>query len=516
MDAPVALILAATELGDAVERLGIVAAALLAGAALLAPSTRGRGWAALLALALTPVLLVANIWDSSPLVSLRDRPAVAAGVVVGALAAVVVLAIVLRRWPALLPLLVVAALPFRVPISAGGETANLLVPLYLVIAAGVLSWAVPRVRDEDDDAPFPPRWLEWLLCASIVLYAVQATYSDDFGHGLRNVVFFYVPFALLFGLLREVPWTTRLALRCLGVLVALAVIFVGIGFVEYARKELLLNPRLIAASQYESYFRVNSLFFDPNIYGRFLAMVMLGIAAIVMWTRRTRDVLWGVALLALLWAGLVLSFSQSSFTALLVGLAVLAALRWSVRWTVAFVAVGVAIGAGIVLLAPGAINLDLSSSRSADKATSGRLELIEGGARLFADKPVLGWGSGSFATVFRIEEEVSEHKATTASHTIPITVAAEQGVIGLAVYLALLVAALARLFGGGDVRRDPLRAYVAAAFVALLVHTMLYAAFLEDPTAWTLLGVGTALAAASAAARAARGEREPADAPAAR
>jgi len=317
MDAALSLTFAATELGDAVERLGIVAATLLAAGALLAPSTRGRGWAALLALALTPVLLVANIWDSGPLLSLRDRPAVAAGVVVAGLAVVAVLAVVLRRWPTLLPLLVVAALPFRVPISAGGETANLLVPLYLVIAAGVLSWAVPRVRDEDDDAPFSPRWLEWLLCASIVLYAVQATYSDDLAHGLQSVVFFYVPFALLLGLLREVPWTTRLALQCLGVLVALAVVFVGVGFVEYARKELLLNPRLIAAGQYESYFRVNSLFFDPNIYGRFLALVMLGVATIVMWTRRTRDVLGGVALLAVLWAGLVLSFSQSSFTALL-------------------------------------------------------------------------------------------------------------------------------------------------------------------------------------------------------
>lgn len=496
MDAALPVIVAASELGDAVERLGIVAATLLAAGALLAPSMRGRAWAALLALALTPVLLVANIWDSSPLLSLRDRPALAAAALVGGLVAAVVLALVLRRWPALLPLLVVGALPFRVPISAGGDTANLLVPLYLVIAGGVLATAIPRLRAEDDDAPFKPGWLEWLLCGSIVLYALQATYSDDFTHGLQNVVFFYVPFALLLGLLREVRWTKRLALQCLGVLVALAVVLVGIGFVEYARKELLLNPRLIAASQYESYFRVNSLFFDPNIYGRFLAMVMLGVATVVLWTQRTREVLLGVALLALLWAGLVLSFSQSSFAALLAGLAVLAALRWSARWTAAAVAAAVAIGVGIVLLAPDAINLDLSSSRAADKATSGRIDLIEGGGRLFGDEPVLGWGSGSYATVFREREEVSEDRATTASHTIPVTVAAEQGAIGLAVYLALLVAALARLFAGG-VGSSPLRSYVAAAFVALLLHTMLYAAFLEDPITWTLLGVGMALAAAA-------------------
>ena len=63
---------------------------------------------------------------------------------------------------------------------------------------------------------------------------------------------------------------------CLGVLVALAVAFAGIGFVEYATRHLFLNPKVIASNQFEDYFRVNSLFFDPNIYGRFLAIVMVG------------------------------------------------------------------------------------------------------------------------------------------------------------------------------------------------------------------------------------------------
>jgi O-antigen ligase len=219
---------------------------------------------------------------------------------------------------------------------------------------------------------------------------------------------------------------------------------------------------------------------------------------VVIWTKRTRDVGIGFVVLAILWAGLVLSFSQSSFAALLVGLAVLAALRWSVKWTVVVCAVAVCVGLGVVLLAPGAINLDLSKSNGADKATSGRVDLIKGGARLFKDRPFLGWGSGSYSVVFRREENVSVDRATTASHTIPVTVAAEQGIVGLAVYLALLVAMLARLFGAG-VARSPLRAYVASAFVALLVHTMTYAAFLEDPITWTLLGIGIALAAAAAA-----------------
>ncbi|HEV2820474.1 MAG TPA: hypothetical protein VGW11_08210, partial [Solirubrobacteraceae bacterium] len=52
--------------------------------------------------------------------------------------------------------------------------------------------------------------------------------------------------------------------------------------------------------------------------------------------------------------------------------------------------------------------------------------------------------------------------------------------------------AFMRLLRGAG--RSPARAAVAAAFAALVAHTMLYAAFLEDPLTWALLGVGVALA----------------------
>jgi hypothetical protein len=39
------------------------------------------------------------------------------------------------------------------------------------------------------------------------------------------------------------------------------------------------------------------------------------------------------------------------------------------------------------------------------------------------------------------------------------------------------------------------RAAALATFVALLVHTMAYAGFYEDPITWVLLAVGAALAA---------------------
>ncbi|MBA3327569.1 MAG: O-antigen ligase family protein, partial [Solirubrobacterales bacterium] len=398
------------------------------------------------------------------------------------------------RRPALLALGAAATLPFRIPIESGGDTANLLVPLYLVIGAGALAYAVPRLRDGGaPEAPVRERgWLEWLLAGALVLYAAQAAYSSDFDRALAQVVFFYVPFALLFALLVRIRWSTRLAGWCLAVMVALAAVFVGIGFWEYEQRQLLLNPRVISSNQFESYFRVNSLFFDPNIYGRFLVVVMLGIVALLLWSRRAGTVAGCVLALVLLWAGLVLTLSQSSFTALLVGLAVLGALRWGLRRAAAAAAAFAVAGVVVVLAAPGAVGLD----QSADAATSGRSELVTGGIELFTDRPVQGWGAGAFRREYRRQEKASSARAAAASHTIPVTVAAEQGAGGLLLYLALAFVAIATLAAGlrSRAHRSVARAGVAAGFVAVVVHTLLYAAFLEDPLTWALLAAGVGLA----------------------
>ena len=115
---------------------------------------------------------------------------------------------------------------------------------------------------------------------------------------------------------------------------------------------------------------------------------------------------------------------------------------------------------------------------------------------------VAGYGSGSFVHEYRrLEGRKLAPDAATASHTIPVTVAAEQGAIGLVAYLALLAAAFVRLLRGAA-GASVARSAVAAAFLALVFHTLVYAAFLEDPMTWALLGLGTALAATVAPRRA--------------
>jgi O-antigen ligase len=474
-------------------KVGVVVVALLAAACLLARERRTRATAMLAALALAPALLLADIWHSPQLGLVHRHPLYAA---VGAVVVVVLVGVVaalIARRPGLFALLVVAALPFRVPIEAGDTTSNLLVPLYLVVAAGALSFIVPGFRAApaaDAERSAAHRWIERLLALYIVLYGIQSVYSSDFETALQQMVFFYVPFTLLFCLLERVRWTPELIRNCLRIVAGLAIMFACIGFAEYATKTIILNTKLVVANDLHTYFTVNSVFFDPDIFGRFLALVMIALAVVLLYDDDRRRQLGVSAVLAILWGGLVLTLSRSSLAALLLGLGTLAALRWKVTRAVVVAVVVIALGAAAVAISPGTFGLN----QGLNGASSGRASLVTGGLTLFKDRPLWGYGSGSFEKQYR-KTHHGIGTSLSASHTIPITIAAEQGLIGELAYVALVVVGLYALLRG--VRGDPTRAAIGAAFLALVFHTMLYADFLEDPVTWALLGVGTALARAA-------------------
>jgi putative inorganic carbon (HCO3(-)) transporter len=486
-------------------KAGVVVVAALAAVVLLAErglGLRARALAMLAALALAPVLLLTEIWSSPQLHIVHRHPleaVVGAGVAVAAMVGAAAF-LVRRQW--LVAPLAVLALPFRVPISTGATTAsgttsaNLLVPLYFVVAAGALAWIYTALRAgaaEPPGASDPPRddlvvWVLRLLALYVVLYGIQAWYSPRFEVALQNMVFFYVPFAVLLALLRGLEWDRRLVQICLGVTVALAVAFSFIGFFEYATKTVILSSKLAIANGLHTYFVVNSVFLDPDIFGRYLAVVMILLAVALIYDVPQREQGAVTVVLAILWAGLVLTLSRSSLAALLVGLAVLAALRWRPGRALVVAVVVIALGAIAVAVSPKTFGLN----QGINGASSGRGGLVSGGLSLFGDRPVWGYGSGSFVTEYRRHNRLTA-TSLSASHTIPITVAAEQGLIGELAYLAFVISAIVCVVR--RTRGDPVRSALAAAFIALVFHTLLYADFLEDPTTWVLLGIGLALAA---------------------
>jgi len=489
---------------SAPEFIGILIACGAAATAILTRDPQLRYAAAVVALIAAPTLVLGDVWDTSRIVSLRHPPEKLALLCIAAVAAAAVVAAIFRRFEWAFPIAAFAVLPLRVPVAVGGETSHLLVPLYLVIAGGVLCFGYAALRGpraRDDGVPTAHRatlqaaplvvWLYRVLAVALVLYAVQAIYSDDVSNAIENASFFLVPFALLFAMFGEVRWSERLLAWVLVTVTAVALVFAGVAFWEYAARDLLLSKGdLLASNQLHLYFRVNSLFYDPNILGRDLALVMVALGAFLAWTRSGALAIAAAAASGILLAALALSYSITGFVALVAGLLVVMAMRWGVRW--ALVA-GLAIVAAAAIFAAvsGVGRTDLSSTDKINtNLSAGRVSLITGGYDLARDRPVWGWGSGSFGEAFK--EEIDPDAETTVSHSEPLTVGAEQGAIGLLVYVALIVLGLLVLLGGGA--RESLAATaVAACFVALIVHSLGYADFSVDPAMWALLGVGVAL-----------------------
>ncbi|HEX7059284.1 MAG TPA: hypothetical protein VF176_05475, partial [Solirubrobacterales bacterium] len=121
---------------------GLLIAGIAAASAIVLPSGRLRAAAMLLAVILAPILILGDQWHTTQIVDLRDDSLRL--VLLGALALALTgaLAVAFHRWAVAFPVAAVAVLPFRIPLEAGGDTANLLVPLYLVIAGGVVSSAI--------------------------------------------------------------------------------------------------------------------------------------------------------------------------------------------------------------------------------------------------------------------------------------------------------------------------------------------------------------------------------------
>jgi O-antigen ligase len=261
-----------------------------------------------------------------------------------------------------------------------------------------------------------------------------------------------------------------------------------VAFGQYAVRDLFWNDKVISGNEAHVYFRVNSLFFDPNIMGRYLALTMVALGGVVAWGRRRESGLASIVFLMLLLA-LAITFSQSSMLALLAGLLVLIAGRWGIAGGLV---------AGVATLLVLAISIVAFGEAGITDETTGRRGLVSGGLELAEQQPVVGNGSGSFPVEFE-ERFGGGDGIATESHTEPITVLAEQGAVGMIPYLLLLAAAVTMLWSAAGVglrgMRNPVGATLLATFAAMVVHSLGYAAFLTDPLTWLILALAAVLPA---------------------
>jgi hypothetical protein len=403
-------------------------------------------------------------------------------------------AVLLVRFPGLVPVLVLAAAPFRPPLDFGAEhrfyvtlarggQAGRLLPLYAVLAAAMLALAYRLARGANVRAL--PRELALPVSAFASYASLSYLWAEADAPAAHLLQYFLLPFVALVAVVAYAPVETWLPRVLAIVAVALATLFAVVGLIEEATERLIFyTPAVAIGNAYSSFFRVTSLFRDPSLYGRH---VVLGLAVVLvlLWGRRLGTAL-AAALAAVLFAGLFFSYSQSSLTALfavLVGIAVVAGDR-----LVRVAAVGVAI---VLIAGGGAFVGSRVASASTERITSDRSRRIELTARVIRDHPLVGVGLGSQPRASQRLSDRGGPPALYVSHTTPLTVAAELGVVGLVLYMLVVAGeglALLRLY-----RVDRwLGLALAAVLLGLFVHSLSYSGFFEDPLTWLVLGLTAA------------------------
>jgi putative inorganic carbon (hco3(-)) transporter len=463
---------------------GVVAVAGLA--LLLVATRRDLRLIGLLAWAAGMVGLAAYLAPSTSDAKLAAA-AIGGAVLAGAGAAV------LLRVPWLLAFATVACIPARIPVTLGHEDAKLLVPLYGVVAAYAVALAWQLLRGDDRARELGP--LVWPLAAFVLWTGATLIWTNDVRKGAIFLGAFVLPFGLLSLGFARLPWRRRTLTWLWAAVAATALVYAAVGAYQWATRDIFWNPSVIVANAYAPFFRVNSIFWDPSIYGRYLVVAILATLPAILLGGVYGWKLAGLyAVVAGAWCGLFVSFSQSSFVALSAGLVVAAAVALGRRAVLGLVAVVLVVG--LLSLAVPTLRHELvgRGHSKINRITGGRSNLVTEGVRIAADHPVAGIGVAGFRKAYAERKGVQgRNPKRVASHTTPVTVVAEEGVIGLALYGWLLAAALFAALVGR--RRSRVAFAAGLVLVALAVQSVFYNAFFEDPITWAAFGLVALVAA---------------------
>lgn len=465
--------------------------------------------AGLVAIGLGAVVLLASLVPGEDLRSAITglaSPARAGAAAVGLLVAIGLLVVAVRvviARPTVWFVLLGIALPIRLPISVGSQEANLLIPLYLVIALGAAAWLWGRVRGAiARPAPIGPHILNIPLVAFVTFLLASMVWTVDPDEASIKAACFYLPFTVLYALILA-WWPRGRALMALAVTtIAGGVVGAVMALWQYQVGEIWWNASLQTANVYSQFFRVNGFFFDPNILGRYLALGILVCLALA-WVRRATGELVLLALAAaVMGAGLFVTYSRSSALMLMLGIAMLAVRAIGLRRALVISAVLVVVGGGLALATSSHVRHAATSTERLERVSEGRFDLMRGGLSIWADHPVAGSGLGGFASEFEQTLTPAERRKirVVISHNTPVTVLSEVGLIGFGLFLALMGGAGWAAVRGSREQGTAgwARWMIGAALAGIVVHSLLYAALFEDPYVWALTAAAVALAACAA------------------
>lgn len=284
-----------------------------------------------------------------------------------------------------------------------------------------------------------------LLMAFLALNLLSATSVIDLGLGLRYfaITLYLAIFALW--LTSHVHSRTRARTLVLAY-VAGAALFAALA-------SLAVNVPFPGSDQLVLFDRARGLFKDPNVFGPFLVPPALFVAAEMLEPRSKRLTRLSTRVLLLLFAtvvsGIVFSYSRGAWLnlalSMLVMITVIALRRGGASKAMRFLAVAVSAAAvvGMVLSLTSSVDFLRDRARLQHYDAS-RFEAQNTGIGLIEQYP-FGLGPGQFEPAL---------PDTPAAHSLYVRALAEEGIVGLAVIVALVLATLAMALRNAMIGRD--------------------------------------------------------------
>ena len=356
--------------------------------------------------------------------------------------------------------LAVVAVLILVPIFEGGFDHQIVYGAVFLLAASlfyenyrkskatILTWKVPEF------------WLLWLIVWSAVSIFWSISYMRSMIELLQMLCY-----ALVFLTVSRLDETQRMK-------TARLVLIGGAGI------------SLLAVAEYIFLFssRISGTFTNPNPFGIFL--VMLFLAAWGSFLRNANR--WIAAASVIFLIALFLSGSRGSMIAMLMAMPVLIIkmngrlILKSVAKTVGVLVLALALTQGIMILAPmvqdtlGISRTLLSSMVRAHSfipsSLAGRVEFWNVSTRLIAQRPLQGFGLGSYFAAYYLEYG-GNHWYSRFAHNHYLQTAVETGLPGLIFLAGFLLSIFRRVFN--SIKMDQMRQYhpgVWAAAVAFIIH----------------------------------------------
>ena len=368
----------------------------------------------------------------------------------------------------------------------------------LAMLAAAALWVVRARSEWHRDVPQSALYFPLALLAAV--FALSGLSGDDPSGALRDIsrlISGIGIFAIVILYVRDRNCLDRALLA----LVASGLVLALVGLFQQATDTYFFNESLARLD----IPRRNATFFDPNLYARFLVVVVavcLGVAGSARsqpWRRYLAPAAAALALLALPFTSSRSNWATAAVVLPLV-IAMLPMGTWRKIKLLALVAAAGAVLAYAASIADPSLVDRFQSIVSGKESLGSRSYLIKAGWQMFKDHPLFGVGLNGYRESLQgpYSDLLPRLATKFLSHSTLITFMAELGIIGLSVLAFLsyrFVRLCWRLYVEAGRADRALVAGLTGAALAIFISSQSEARLIEDPYLWIVLGLVVALSA---------------------